>query len=108
MSARRLPAPLQPLPGEPSAGVPASETRLREAGVEPVAWSNGPGDRYGAHDHPYEKLLVCAQGSITFLVGSQRTPVELRAGDGFILPGGTEHAAIVGPAGCTCLEGHRR
>jgi quercetin dioxygenase-like cupin family protein len=54
------------------------------------------------------KLLVCAEGSITFLIGAERTPVELRAGDGFVLPAGTEHAAIVGPVGCTCLEGHRR
>ena len=108
MSARRLPAPLDPLPGEPSAGVAASEARLRAAGVEPSAWSNGPGDRYAAHDHSYVKLLVCAEGSITFLIGSERRPMELRAGEGFVLPAGTEHAAIVGPAGCTCLEGHRR
>lgn len=108
MISRRLPAPLEPLPGEPSIGVPASAARLCAAGVEPVAWSNGPGDRYGAHDHPYVKLLVCAEGSISFLIGPEQTPIELPAGDGFILPAGTVHAAVVGPAGCTCLEGHRR
>jgi quercetin dioxygenase-like cupin family protein len=81
--------------------------RLRDAGVEPHAWSNGPGDRYGVHSHDYTKLLVCAAGSITFLVGADAVAVELQPGDGFILPPGTPHAAVVGPRGCTCLEGYR-
>jgi quercetin dioxygenase-like cupin family protein len=83
------------------------ERRLREEGVESHAWANGPGDRYGAHDHGYEKVLMCAAGSIVFKVGPAATPVELRAGDGFILPAGTPHSAEVGPDGCTCLEGSR-
>ena len=87
---------------------PASvERRLRHEGVDPYAWSNGPGDRYGRHAHGYTKVLMCAAGSITFLTGEEGTPIELHAGDGFVLPAGTEHAAIVGPAGCTCLEGKR-
>jgi quercetin dioxygenase-like cupin family protein len=81
--------------------------RLREEGVEPYAWSNGPGDRYAAHDHPYRKVLMCAAGSITFRVGRQAAPVQLRAGDGFVLPPGTRHSAEVGSDGCTCLEGRR-
>ena len=85
----------------------AAESRLRELGVEPMTWSNGPGDRYGAHEHGFSKLLVCAAGSITFLVDEDETPVELSAGDGFELPAGTRHAAIAGPHGCTCVEGHR-
>ena len=85
----------------------SAAARLRDAGVTPSAWSNLPGDRYAHHRHPYTKLLVCAQGSITFLVGEADTPVELQPGDGFILPPGTRHAAVVGPDGCTCLEGHR-
>ncbi|HKO32465.1 MAG TPA: AraC family ligand binding domain-containing protein [Candidatus Limnocylindria bacterium] len=81
--------------------------RLRDEGVEPYAWSNGPGDRYAVHQHGYTKLLMCAAGSITFLIGPDAVGVELNPGDGFILPPGTPHAAVVGPAGCTCLEGHR-
>jgi quercetin dioxygenase-like cupin family protein len=81
--------------------------RLREEGVEPYAWSNGAGDRYAAHDHGYEKVLMCAAGSISFRVGPQAAPVLLRAGDGFVLPPGTPHSAEVGPEGCTCLEGRR-
>lgn len=105
-----LPEPLRPLPGGglETPSVEAASERLRAAGTDPVAWSNGPGDRYAAHEHGYTKLLVCAQGSITFLVGERETPVELHAGAGFELPPRTRHAAVVGPAGCTCVEGHRR
>ncbi len=88
-------------------GVAAARDRLRSAGVEPWSWSNGPGDVYGAHEHATTKLLICATGSITFLVGDGEEPVELAAGEGFVLPAGTRHAAVVGPSGCTCLEGHR-
>lgn len=104
-----LPPPLRPLPdtGPGERGVRAAEQRLRDAGVDPIAWSNGPGDRYARHQHPYTKLLVCAEGSITFLIGPDETPAELNAGHGFVLPPNTVHAAVVGPAGCTCLEGHR-
>ncbi|MDP9468212.1 MAG: AraC family ligand binding domain-containing protein [Chloroflexota bacterium] len=106
---RTLPPPLAALPWDrpdaPSAA--GAALRLRDEGVEPHAWSNGPGDRYGVHSHAYTKLLVCAAGSITFLVGPDATPVELRPGDGFVLPPGMSHAAVVGPTGCTCLEGSR-
>ena len=105
-----LPPPLRALPGARLAAPSraAAESRLRDLGVDPLAWSNGPGDRYGAHEHGFTKLLVCAVGSITFHIGDDETPVELSAGDGFELPPGTRHAAIVGPQGCTCVEGHRR
>lgn len=48
---------------------------------------------------------MCAAGSITFLIGSES--LKLKPGEGFVLPPGTEHAAVVGPEGCTCLEGRR-
>ena len=102
-----LPAPLEALGGTPLPGLPAAEVRLRGLGVTPHAWSNGPGDRYGAHEHATTKLLVCAEGSITFFIGPDAEPAELSAGDGIVLPAGTRHAAVVGPRGCTCLEGHR-
>jgi Cupin domain len=105
-----LPPPLRPLPESNAAGhdVAAASERLRAAGVEPMPWTNGPRDRYPAHEHPYTKLIVCAAGSITFLVGDDATPVDLAPGEGFELPPGTRHAAVVGPGGCTCVEGHRR
>jgi hypothetical protein len=105
-----LPAPLRPLPGDPPAGtgVGIASAYLRSAGTEPQAWSNGPGERYASHEHPFTKLLVCAAGSITFTIGPDQLPVELAAGEGFELPPHTRHAAVVGPGGCTCVEGHRR
>ena len=101
--------PVEPFPDERGgeAGVEAARQRLHAAGVQPSAWSNGAGDRYAAHEHRTTKLLICAEGSITFLVGPDERAVELGPGDGFVLPAGTRHAAVVGPAGCTCLEGHR-
>jgi quercetin dioxygenase-like cupin family protein len=105
-----LPPPLRALDGESgqAPGVEAALARLRGLGTDPATWSNGPGDRYAPHEHGFTKLLICAEGSITFLIGPDAIPVELSAGDGFELPPGTRHAAVVGPRGCTCAEGHRR
>ncbi|MEP6680012.1 MAG: AraC family ligand binding domain-containing protein [Chloroflexota bacterium] len=104
-----LPGGLQPLAlgdgATPNADAVAAH--LRAEGVDPSSWSNGSGDRYAAHSHAYIKLLMCAAGSITFLVGEAEEPLELHPGQGFVLPPGTQHAAIVGPDGCTCVEGHR-
>ncbi len=83
------------------------QTARRSGYSSPYEWSNAAGDRYPLHSHGYTKLLMCAAGSITFLVGDDQEPVELSAGQGLVLPPGTPHAAIVGPRGCTCLEGHR-
>jgi uncharacterized protein YjlB len=81
--------------------------RLREEGLDPGTWGNGPGDVYGAHAHGYDKVLVCAAGSITFGLPRLGEHVELAEGDRLDLPAGTEHDAVVGPAGVTCLEAHR-
>lgn len=102
----RLPS-LEPLRAD-GPGVEPAERALRAAGVAPSAWRNGPGDTYAAHQHDYTKLLICAEGTITFLVGPDEAPVELGPGKGFVLPACTRHAARVGPSGCTCVEGHRR
>ncbi|TMC81124.1 MAG: cupin domain-containing protein [Chloroflexi bacterium] len=71
------------------------------------SWSNGPGDRYASHSHSYEKVLYCVDGSITFVLESEGRRLELKPGDRMMLPAGTVHSAVVGPAGCTCIEGHR-
>ena len=49
-------------------GMDADEisARLRAEGLDPGAWSNGPGDRYAPHEHGYDKVLACAAGSIRF------------------------------------------
>jgi len=80
--------------------------RLRAEGLDPGSWANGPGDRYAAHEHGYDKVLVCAAGSIRFGLPAQGTSAELQVGDRLELPASTLHDAVVGPAGVTCLEAH--
>lgn len=81
--------------------------RLEAEGLAPGAWSNGPGDRYAAHAHDFDKVLVCAAGSVRFGVPDLGTSVDLEEGDRLDLPAGTRHDALVGPDGVTCLEAHR-
>ena len=78
---------------------------LEANGLTPRWWSNGPGGRYGWHDHPYHKVLFCAEGSIVFHLRDR--DVELRAGDRLDIEPGTEHAATVGAGGVTCVEAAR-
>lgn len=83
--------------------------RLRAEGLDASSWSNGPGDRYGAHDHPYDKVIACVRGSIRFGIGDgdgMIEVIELQAGDRLELPAGTSHDAVVGPEGVVCLEAH--
>lgn len=80
--------------------------RLIEAGLRPAAWSNGPNDRYAAHAHDYDKVLVCAAGSIVFGLPDRGERVVLEVGDRLDLPAGTRHDARVGQEGVTCLEAH--
>jgi quercetin dioxygenase-like cupin family protein len=82
------------------------EARLRSDGLDPGAWSNGPGDRYAAHEHGFDKVLVCTSGSIRFVLPALGESVTLAAGDRLDLPAGTSHDAVVGPEGVTCLEAH--
>ncbi len=79
--------------------------RLAAEGLDAGPWSNGPGDRYAAHRHGYDKVLVVANGSIVFGV-PEVGAMALGRGDRLDLPAGTEHDAIVGGAGVTCLEAH--
>jgi len=73
-----------------------------EGSSPPRFWANGPGDRYGSHDHPFHKVLFCLAGSIVF--HTDDGDVELTAGDRLDLEPGTSHSATVGPDGCACVE----
>ncbi|MFL5681478.1 MAG: hypothetical protein ACJ77B_12850, partial [Chloroflexota bacterium] len=90
--------------------MPGESARLSAAlaaeGFHPSPWSNGPGDRYGAHEHGYDKVLVVAAGSITFGTPDTGSSFALSVGDRLELPAGTSHDAVVGPHGVTCLEAH--
>jgi quercetin dioxygenase-like cupin family protein len=80
--------------------------RLRTEGLEASPWGNGPGDRYGAHAHGYDKVIVIAAGSIVFGLPDEGRSIALAAGDRLELPAGTRHDAVVGDLGVTCLEAH--
>ncbi|OLE24947.1 MAG: hypothetical protein AUG49_12120 [Catenulispora sp. 13_1_20CM_3_70_7] len=82
-------------------------TRLEAEARECYGWSNGPGDRYAAHSHGYEKVLYCVEGSITFRLEDEGRDIHLEAGDRMVLPAGSRHSALVGPGGCVCIEGRR-
>ncbi|MGH2725086.1 MAG: cupin domain-containing protein [Actinomycetota bacterium] len=82
------------------------EGRLRGEGLGTARrWSNGPGDTYGWHDHPYHKVLYCLLGGITFHMHGR--DVGLGPGDRLDIEPGTEHAATVGPQGVSCIEASR-
>ena len=83
------------------------EARLRAEGLSPTTWSNGPGTRYGAHDHGYDKVIVAVRGSVRFGLPETGTALDLAPGDRLELPAGTSHDAVVGPSGVACLEAHR-
>jgi quercetin dioxygenase-like cupin family protein len=80
--------------------------RLRAEGLEPAGWANGPGDRYGAHEHEYDKVIVVERGSIRFGLPASDGGLELSVGDRLELPAGTRHDALVGADGVACLEAH--
>lgn len=90
---------------------PPDEAAIRQIyaseGLAPYAWSNAPGDVYGAHSHPYHKVLFVVRGSITFGLPQEGRKITLNPGDRLELPPGAQHDAVVGPQGVLCLEAHR-
>jgi quercetin dioxygenase-like cupin family protein len=86
--------------------IDALTERLAGEGLRAQPWGNGPGDRYGVHEHGYDKVLVAVAGSIEFTLPAGAGSVTLEPGDRLDLPAGTRHGALVGPAGVTCLEAH--
>jgi hypothetical protein len=42
------------------------DERLKAENLSPRWWSNGPGDTYDWHEHPYHKVAYCQFGSIQF------------------------------------------
>ena len=85
----------------------AIEAALRSEADGVHSWSNGPHDRYAAHDHPYRKVLYCLDGSIDFILSDGRT-IAMQPGDKLMIPPRASHSAVVGPAGVTCIEGRAR
>ena len=81
--------------------------RMLAEGLVPQGCSNVPGDEYAVHSHRYTKVLYCVRGGIRFTLPDQQEHVDLGPGDRMILPAGTRHSAVVGPAGVMCIEAPR-
>ena len=86
-------------------GREALDAWFEREGLHSSWWSNGPGDRYGWHAHPYAKVLFCQQGGIVFHLRDGE--VTLHPGDRLELDPATDHAATVGPEGVVCVEAAR-
>jgi len=87
-----------------------AEQKLREEGLKPEAWQNGPDYRYIAHEHAYTKVLYCVVGSIVFHprdAEGRAYDVALEPGDRIEVASGVTHAATVGPNGVICVEANR-
>ena len=77
---------------------------MRALGHAVSEWSNGPGDSYASHSHPYTKILCCLDGSIVFHFADG--DLSLGPGERTVVAPGVEHSATVGPLGVRCAEAH--
>ena len=80
---------------------------MKEEGLVPYRWDNNPHVVYSQHDHPYDKVIYCVEGSIEFRMPSLHQSSLMKPGDRLELPAGTSHSAVVGPQGVVCLEAHK-
>lgn len=101
-------AALTPWPHPDPPSREALEAVFREDGLSPRWWSNGPGDTYAPHSHPYHKVLYCWQGSIRFRLEPSGQTYELSPGDRLDIQPGVSHSAVAGPRGVTCVEAPRQ
>ena len=96
-----------PWKGETLPTLAAIESVLQAEGLSAYTWSNGPGHRYNAHSHGYNKVIYVVDGSITLGLPVTGEHLDLCVGDRLELEAGVVHDAIVGPEGVLCLEAHR-
>lgn len=82
------------------------ESRMRDEGLEPVSWSSLANEHFAPHQHDYDKVLVVAEGKVTFDLPGNGVGLVLTPGERLDLPAGTVHDALVGHRGVTCLEAH--
>jgi quercetin dioxygenase-like cupin family protein len=61
-----------------------------------------PGATVPAHSHPHEQLGVVLRGIQVLIVDGTEHP--LGPMEGYVLPGGVEHAARAGPEGATVID----
>jgi quercetin dioxygenase-like cupin family protein len=61
-----------------------------------------PGAVVPSHSHPHEQLGLVLSGTITFDIGGAKH--ELGPDGAYRVPGGVEHGAVAGPAGCRVVD----
>lgn len=76
-------------------------------GLDGRTWGNGPGDRYAAHVHLYDKTLLVLEGSIDLVLPEECQTLRREIGDRLELAAGIVHAAVVGEQGVTGWEAQR-
>lgn len=95
---------------EPRAFAGKDEASVRAAvqreGWEPLLIHDPPGTVYPPHQHPEAKLLVFLRGSMEVKVDN--AVYRCLPGDKLVIPGGVEHAAVVGPEGCVFFWSEQR
>ncbi len=74
------------------------EEAIKQEGFRPLLIADPPGVVYPRHSHPETKLLAVLRGGMAVTVG--RETYHCSVGDQLLIPGHTEHGAVVGPAGC--------
>lgn len=79
---------------------------LRDEGWAPVPIDDPAGHVYPLHRHPEAKLIAVIHGGMEVRIGHET--YRCLAGDKLVIPGDTEHAAVVGPDGCTFFWSERR
>jgi quercetin dioxygenase-like cupin family protein len=77
---------------------------LSAEGYVPDRWASAAGHIYPDHWHPFNKMVVVARGSITFMDCHTGQTFELLPGDRLFIPAGLVHSAVVGPRGVSCFE----
>jgi quercetin dioxygenase-like cupin family protein len=61
-----------------------------------------PGAVVPKHSHPHEQLGICLRGVQVLVVDGVEHPIGPM--DGYVIPGGVEHAAHCGPEGATVID----
>lgn len=79
--------------------------RLAQEGFDAFSWSDPPGHGYAPHQHEHDESLWMLRGRMTF--GIAGAEYVLEPGDRLMLPAGTVHSAVAGPAGAAYLIGRR-
>jgi mannose-6-phosphate isomerase-like protein (cupin superfamily) len=72
--------------------------RVMDEGWIPYVIDEPPGYAYAPHRHEEAKLIVILRGEMDVTLESET--IHCRPGDKLTIPGGMEHAAVMGAEGC--------